>query len=147
MRDILIKSLHTFLSDNYPELLVPLQADCAVTQYLNECVDGLGDLPAVLMKDGQPPEIVREICLDTIVKRFGPSKFNYVCSILQEDYEKEYYEWLDFGILKYEVFNILQECAPVFEHLGFKDDSDEEKVIRYAVAGTIQQYLNISAEF
>jgi hypothetical protein len=141
MRDKLIQKMHDFLLRNYPEIMVPLQQKGEVTKYLTERIDSFGDLPEVLLQEGKPIHIVEEICLKALEQELGPSKFNYLVSVLLEEFEKEYYRWLGSGILTFEVINLIEDCTPYFEALAFGEGNDDNKRLRYAIIGTIQEYL------
>jgi hypothetical protein len=142
MRDILIQKLHRHLLQSHPDLLVSLQEGAHVTAYLEERMAGLGDLPETLLFEGSPAYIVEELCMEALTKDMPPSRFNYLSSILHEEFEAEYYAWLKSGILTYEIINILQEAVPVFEHFGFGEQIENDRPLRYAIIGTVRQYLD-----
>ena len=142
MQDVLIKKFHDYLVHNHPDVLVPLQQVAGVSKYLEERVQALEDLPEVLLAEGKPVYIVEEVCMDALTRELRPSKFIYLSSILEGEFEAEYYRWMESGILIYEVINLIEVCAPVFEAFGFNQDNEDDKSLRYAVIGTIREYIS-----
>lgn len=142
MRDILIQKLHGHLLRSHPDLLVALQEQAGVAAYLEERVANLENMPETLLLEGRPAFIVEEVCMEALKKDLPASRFNYLSSILQEEFEPEYYAWLKSGILTYELINILQEAVPVFEQVGFSEQIENDRLLRYAIIGTIRQYLD-----
>lgn len=141
MRHILKKKLHDYLGANYPEVLVPLQREAGVTQYLEERIATLEELPDQLLAEGKPLYIVEEICMDALTRDLGPSKFNYLCAVLQAEFEEAYYEWVETGTLPYEGLNLLMACAPVFAAFGFAADTQENERLQEAIIARIRRYL------
>jgi len=141
MRDILKKKLHDYLAANYPEVLVPLQQETGVTVYLEERIATLDDLPDQLLAAGKPVYIVEEACMDALTRDLGPSKFNYLCAVLQAEFEETYYEWVETGTLAYEGINLLEACAPVFASFGFTEESEEDSRLREAIIARVRGYL------
>jgi len=138
----LAKKLHGYLLQNHPDLLLSLQADNAVTKYLGERLDVLGNLPETLLAEGKPQYIVEEICMDELTRDLRPSRFNYLCSVLQEEFEEKYYAWLDYGIVAYEVSNLIVDCAEVFENFGFSEANEDDILLRSAISVKVRAYID-----
>ena len=141
MRDVLKKKLHDYLGANYPEVLVPLQREAGVTGYLEERIATLDELPDQLLAEGKPLYIVEEICMDALTRDLGPSKFNYLCDVLQAEFEEAYYQWVETGTLPYEGLNLLMACSPVFAAFGFAEDTLEDVRLREAVIQQVRRHL------
>jgi len=142
MRDVLKKKLHDYLGANYPEVLVPLQREAGVTAFLEERVANLEELPDQLLAEGKPVYIVEEICMDELTRDLRPSRFNYLCSVLQEEFEEKYYAWLDYGIVAYEVSNLIVDCAEVFENFGFSEAIEDDILLRSAISVKVRAYID-----
>jgi|SRR6185437_6933821 len=142
MQNILIEKLHGYLLQNHPDLLLDLQPGAGIMAYLELRVETLENLPEILLAEGKPAYVVEEICMEALTRDLGPSKFNFLCSVLQEEFETEYIGWRQSGILTYEVSNLLQACTPVFEHFKFSEETEDDRFLRYAVIGMIREYMN-----
>jgi hypothetical protein len=142
MRNILKRKLHDYLVVNYPDILIPLQQEAGVTRFLEERIASLDSLPDLLLAEGKPAYIVEELCLASLTRDLGPSRFNYLCSILQEEFETVYYGWLDTGILPYEGMNLIQQCSSAFSELGFGEDNEENEGLRLAIVEAVRGYLD-----
>ena len=134
-------SLHAHLIQNHPDLLIKLQEEGKLTEWLTDQVKAVSATMAQLRKEGKPPYIIEEVCLDAMTSELPPSKFNCISEILFEEFENDYYRLKRTGILTYEILNMMEACAPVFEKIGFSEESCNDLVSRYAVKGTIRQYL------
>jgi uncharacterized protein DUF1896 len=142
MRDILKKKLHEYLVANHPDLLVSLQGDGSVTNYLQDRMDILQDLPEVLAEKGQPAYIVEEVCMEMLTKDLRPSKFQFVCAVLSNSFESTYEIWVNNGILIYEVINLIEECNPLFKEFGFTEASEEDTNLMTAVVAKVERYIS-----
>lgn len=140
MKEVLAKKLHQHLVENYPDLLLELQQDNMVTEYLNDRIVSLGGLPDELLASGQPAYQVEETCMDQLKRDLGPSKFNFLCSVLMESFDDLHGKWVDGGILVYEVVNLIQECNPLFEEQPLTDGLEEDPAFREVVSGKIREY-------
>lgn len=67
-------------------------------------------------------------------------RYDYLRLVLEEEFEENYLQFLISGILVYEVLNLLPLCALLFEELGFPE-SEDSRLLHYAVTGIIAQYL------
>ena len=141
MNAVLESKLHEYLTQNNPDILIAFNNDEQVTKYLKEKVASFDDRLKELQKEGKPAYIVEEICLDELTKEFRPSRYNYLLSLLEEDFRSEYLQWQDSGILTYEVINLLGSCTPIFDALAFSEDNEDDRQIRYAIIRTIQLHL------
>ena len=138
----LAKKLYGYLLQNHPDLLLSLQADNAVTKYLELRLDVLGNLPETFVAEGKPMYIVEEICMDELTRDLRPSRFNYLCSVLRDEFEEKYYAWLDYGILAYEVSNLIMDCAEVFKNFGFSEANEDDLLLRSAISVKVRAYFD-----
>lgn len=141
MQTILIGKLREYIINNNPNLLINLQTDFSFDQYLAEKVHHVQPLLEELLAEGKPAYIIEEVCLDEMTKDLRPSKFNYISSVLEEEFERDFLLMKKINTLTYEIMNLINECESVFEILGFTEDTEDSRDLRYAVTGTIQQYL------
>ena len=140
MQNILINKLHEYIRENNPDLLMLLEEDGRVTEYLFNKVSTVNALLNQLDKR-QHAYIIEEACMDLLTQDLRPSKFNYISSILEEEFETTHKQLQESGTLKFELINLISECQPVFEDLNFSEASEDNQFLRYAIAGTIKEYL------
>jgi Domain of unknown function (DUF1896) len=142
MQDILINKLHQYLKENNPEVLLQLEEKSNATKFLRDKVNGIKGLLEELQTENKPAYIIEEACMEVLTKELKPSKYNYICSILEEDFEFAFYQLKQIGTLLYEVVNMISHCEPVFEAIGFSEENEDNHQLRYAVTGIISEYLS-----
>jgi hypothetical protein len=62
--------------------------------------------------------------------------YDYVKLVLEEEFLTAYLRFINYGILHYELTNILEICAPLLTGLD-----EDDRYLRYEVVGTIADYL------
>lgn len=67
-------------------------------------------------------------------------RYDYLKLVFEEDFEDTHLAFLVNGILVYELLNLLSACAHWFEEYRFPE-SEDSRMLRYAVIGTIAEYL------
>ena len=140
MQQTLMNKLHEYIRENNPDLLCQLEEDKKVTEYLSDKISTV----SVLIKQmdiGQPAYIIEDACMDVMTQDLRPSKFNYISNLLQEEFESTYNQILESGTLKFEVINLINQCQSVFDDLNFSDENEDNQFLRYAIIGTISEYL------
>ncbi len=140
MKEILINKLHQHISENNPDILLPLEEKSAVTEYLTNKVITADALLKQL--EGQPEYIIEETCMEALTKELRPSKFNYIKSVLEDEFENSYKEFVESGTLRFEGVNLVNHCQPVFDDLHFNEENEDNRFLRYAIIGSINEYLN-----
>ena len=141
MQEVLIQRLHQYITDNNPELLITLQQEGSASGYLREKVEAIDLLMNELLAAGTPAYIIEERCMDELTKDLRPSKFNYLISILEEEFKDDYYRLKESGLLTYEAINILESCLPVFETFGFTVENENNRHLHYAITGVVKEYF------
>jgi len=139
MKGILINKLHQYIRENNPGLLLQLEQDGKVSEYLSNKVNTSDAL--INEYKGQPAYIIEEACMDELTKDLRPSKYNYINQILQEEFEDAYQQLQNSGTLKFEVINLISQCQPVFETIGFTEENEDSSELRNAITGTVSEYL------
>ena len=141
MQEILKEKLWTYIGRNNADLMLNLQQDFSVTSYLEEMVNGIQSLASQLLVENKPGYIIEELCMEEMINDLRPSKFNYIRSVLEDEFEKDFLRIKESGLLTYEIANMISESETVFETLGFTEVNEQDRILRYAIAGTIRQYL------
>ncbi len=140
MQAILINKLHGYVRENNPDILLQLEESGSVTEYLSNKVSTVNALLDQFEK-GQPAYIIEEACLNVLIQDLRPSKFDYIITILEEEFEDKYQQLQETGVLKFEVINLINYCQSVFEDFGFSEANEDNLFLRYAITGTISEYL------
>ncbi len=141
MQDILTNKLYEYIRQNNPDVLIPLEENDSVTQYLKDKVDSIKDLLEQLQKENTPAYIIAEVCMEALTKDLRPSKYNYIINILEQDFETVYPQLQELGTLLYEVVNMIAYCKSVFDSFGFTEEDEDNRQLKYGVAGAISEYL------
>ena len=141
MQEILIVKLHQYIFDNNLDLLIVLQEKNNVDSYLKEKVSSIDTLLNQLIAEDVPTYIIEERCIDALTQDLRPSKYNYVISVLEEEFKNYHSRLKENGTLPYEIINLIESCNPVFETIGFTEDSENDRHLRYAITGTLQEYF------
>lgn len=140
MQQALITKLHEYIRQNNPDLLFQLEEDRKVTEYLSNKISTVSAL-IKQTESGKPVYIIEDACMDVMTQDLRPSKFNYICNLLQEEFESTYNQFQEYGTLKFEVINLINLCQSVFDDLNFSEENEDNQFLRYAILGTISEYL------
>jgi len=141
MKEMLKEKLWTYIVHNNPDLMLNLQQDFSVTHYLEEKINGIQPLTSQLLAENKPRYIIEELCMTELTKDLRPYKFNYICNILEEEFEQDFLRIKESGLLIYEIVNLISESETVYETLGFTEINEQDQMLRYAITGTIRQYM------
>lgn len=142
MEDLLKEKLWFYIIHNNPDLMFTLQEDYSVLDYLNEKISSVKSILDDMLSDGTPKYIIEEICLNVLTEDLKPSRFLYIRSLLSDEFDKTYAAFQESGILTYEIINLMENCRPVFETIGFTKENEEDPTLRSALIGQIADYLN-----
>lgn len=141
MQEVLIVKLNQYIIDNNPDLLITLQQEERVSGYLQEKVAAIAPMLDELLAVNTPAYLIEERCMAELTNDLRPSKFNYLISVLEEEFEPDYYRLKESGVLTYEIINLIEVCRPVFNTLGFTEEGESDRHLRYAITGVIKEYL------
>ncbi len=141
MHTILIEKLRSYLVHNSPDILIRLQHDFSLTQYLEDKVFQVMPLAEQLIAEQKPQYIIEELCMDELTKDIRPSRFLYIRGLLEEEFRQTYERFREMGVLTYETINLIDACNPVFDHIGFTEENEDDRQLRYAITGAISGYL------
>ena len=141
MQSMLKEKLWAYIVHNNPELMVSLQEDFSVTKYLEEKVDGIMPMAERLLSENRPLYSIEEICLDTMTEELKPSRYLYIRSVIEEEFNLDYERLKENGILTYEVINLIEACKGIFNDFGFSRENEEDRHLKYAIIGEVHQYL------
>ena len=140
MQTILLEKFRGYITRNHPDLLIQLQSEHAVTDYLEQKVQSVGYLMSQLIQEGCPPYIIEELCLEELTNDLHPSEFNYISNLLEEEFEEDFLRMKEIGTLTFEIVNLIAVCKPIFETIGYKRNEDDRE-LHYTITGEIKAYL------
>lgn len=141
MQEILIVKLHQYIFENNLDILISLQEKGNEEGYIKEKMASIDTLLDQLMNENTPAYLIEERCMDVLTQDLRPSKYNYLTSVLEEEFESNYSRLKRNGTLPYEVINLIELCNPLFETIGFTEGNEDDRHLRYAIAGAIQEYF------
>lgn len=146
MQEILINKLLEYIWENNPDILFQLEQEAGLTNYLNDKVSAAMELVQAMKAQNQPGYIIEETCMTNMTAELRPSRYNYIISILSEEFEDEYNRMIDSGVLLTETINIISDCESVLDDLNFSEENEDNRFIRYAITGMISEYLQRNSE-
>ena len=141
MQEMLKEKLWTHIVHNNPDLMLNLQQNFSLTDYLEQKVFNIQPLISQLLAENKPGYIIEELCMAELTIDLRPSKFNYIRDVLEEEFNLDFLRIKESGLLTYEIVNLISESETVFEILGFTEDNEQNRMLHYAIAGTIRQYM------
>jgi hypothetical protein len=141
MKEILIGKLLEYIRNNNPDIVFALEAEDKLRSWLYDKAYRAEPLIQQLKNDKQPDYIIQETCLDEMTRDLRPSRYNYILHILEEEFETDYKQLLQSGLLQHEVVNMINYCNSRFDDLVFAEENEDNQFIRYAITGAVSEYL------
>ncbi|MDX9880557.1 MAG: DUF1896 family protein [Prolixibacteraceae bacterium] len=141
MQTTLKEKLWAQIVQNNPDLLLRLQEERSVSCYLDEAVKGILPLAESLFAEGKPRYVIEELCLEAMTGDLKPSRYQYILSVLEEEFEEDYDRLKANGILTYETVNLTESCKDIFDDFDFRQENQENRHLRYAITGQVHHYL------
>lgn len=142
VQEQLIKRFYEYIRAHYPDILIRLQEQAKVTDYLNEQISAVESTLASLQQAKLAAYEVEAACFNELVEALGPSKYNYVADVLETEYYEKFDTLSNNGLLVHEVINMMALCEPVFEQISIPADPNaEDRLLYNAIAGVIAEYL------
>jgi hypothetical protein len=141
MKEILIQKLHEYIRTNNPDILIPLQEEGKVSDFLTYKLGAIKDLLERLTMEEKPTYIIEELCMKEMTAELLPSKYNYIITILAEEFDILHQKLERSGTLTYEVINLIAFCQSVFETIGFREDTEDDSQLRNGIIGSIKKYF------
>jgi hypothetical protein len=142
MENIIKEKLWFYITHNNPELMFALQEKYGVSEYLDKKMNGVKSIIEEMQSEGTPRYIIAEVCLHELTQDLKPSRFIYLRSLLEQEFEQPHTQFSESGILTYEVINLLESCREIFETVGFTNENEENPTLRNALIGQIADYLS-----
>jgi len=141
MQELLKEKLRAYLVSHNPDLLLKLQGNISITNYLNDKVVAVLPMAQQLLEEGRPGYVIEELCLNALTEDLRPSKFNYIQQVLEDEFPEEYQKFKEAGVLTYETMNMVEACASLFESYAFNEANEGNRFLRYAIIAGVHDYL------
>lgn len=142
MIQVLKEKLWAYIVSNNPELMFRLQEEYAVEGYLETQVRSVEKLWEQLQAEGRAEVEVIEVSMQQLTESLRPSRYQYLLTLLEEDFPADYLRLSESGTLTYEVVNMIEACAQLFSEFEFSEDNQEDRLLRYAIIEQVHTYLN-----
>ena len=140
MHQALVNKLHEYIRENNPDLLLQLEGDKRVAEYLTNKINTV----SVLLNQTtniEPTYNIEFACMDLLTQDLRPSKFKYMSNLLQEEFELTYQKLQENGTLKVVIISLIQQCQSLFEDLNFSCKNEDNQFIRYVIVRAIRENL------
>lgn len=141
MQNVLTEKLWAYIVHNNPDLMISLQESYSVTKYLAEKVNAIMPTVEQLLGEGRPPYIIEELCLNAMTDELKPSRYQYIRSVIEEEFNRDYERMKENGTLTYEVVNLIETCKGIFSDFDFNSENEANRHLRYAIIGQVHDYL------
>jgi len=141
METVLKEKLWAYIVHNNPDLMITLQESRSVSQYLDEKVNAVMPMAEQLSGEGKPHYIIEELCINAMTGELKPSRYQYIRSVIEEEFPKDYKRRKENGTLTYEVVNLIEECKGIFNDFDFNSENESNRHLRYAIIGQVHNYL------
>ena len=142
MREQLLSKLRTYLVDNNMDLFLELQENRKLTDYLKDRLSEVMPILTRMQEEGRPDLVIEEVCFARLIAPLKPSRYNYVLSVLENEFEADYEKLREAGILTYEVVNMVKHCKGEFDEFGLSEENEDSWYLRYSIIGGIRDYLD-----
>lgn len=141
MQERLLHQLHAHLREQHPDLLWALEEEKQVTHHLQERVAAIDGFINKLLSDRQPPSLIEALCMEELVQPLGPSKFLYLQEILATEFPDAHVALQSSPVFTSEMINMIRACQHVFKAFDFSASNEDDRMLRYAVVGEVEEYL------
>ncbi|MET7000706.1 hypothetical protein [Chitinophaga defluvii] len=141
MREKIKESLLGFLQENYPEIILLFAQRGTLSQYLDDRLDLVEPLVDELLEQGDSEQHITQLCIEQLTSSFGPSKYNYLKGVLDDEFPQEYQQFEQVGVLRSELTNMIVACNNAFDAFEFSETTLDDHFMRHMVIAEIHDYL------
>lgn len=141
MQLILKERLQAYIIEHHPELVAGLKADLSMNSYLEGRVKSVMPLVLELIGEDKPGHIIEELALVQMTASLRPSKFDYLKTLLAEEFKEDFQLFKRRGVLTFETINLIEQCQDIFETFCFSEANEQDNLLRHAIIARVHQYL------
>ncbi|SFH37862.1 DUF1896 family protein [Pedobacter insulae] len=142
MKTALRTKLHQYIVDHNPELLLSLQEDFKVSNYINDKIEVVMPKVRQWLADGVQLHETQQRALKEMTSELRPSKYLFLNRILEEEFKDDFEKFTEAGVLTYELVNLIEVCRDTFTAFRFSEQNEDNRLLRYAIIADIANYLN-----
>jgi len=135
-----------YIVEYNPDLMFSLQEDYSVMGYLNMKMEGIKETIVSMQQQNLPVFQIEEACMAILTDELRPSKYLFIREILEEEFPGDAERLRESGTLTYELINMIEACKAVFQRFGFTIENESDRFLRYAIIGTVDEYLRSETE-
>jgi hypothetical protein len=141
MREKLAGALRAHVRAHHPDLLLRLEEEKGLREYMEDSLDAVEILAGELLAGDRAPCLIEECCLDQLHAQLGPSKFELIRQLAEEQFPQQYRAFQRVGILVHELANLVEICQPLFEIIGLSPDGEDDGYLREALTAAMRGYF------
>jgi len=142
MHSNLKEKLWAYIIENNPELMFSLQADYSVMTYLEDKISKVMPKVMSMLEQGKEGPTIIELAIHEMTEELRPSKFLYLKKILKEEFPPVFKKFVEAGVLTFETINLIEHCRELFETYKFSVDTEDNRLLRFAVVAKVHEYIN-----
>jgi len=141
MKHKLSELFGTYLAEHNPDILLELERENRVGAFIEAAIESLEIHPDELACQGLPNYLIEEICLEQLTQGVRPSRYDYLLSLLADEFSTTLTDWTERNLLPQAGVALLGDCGPVFDRFGFSEQKVEDKRLRDEMITVIQRSL------
>lgn len=141
MQGLLKEKLRAYITVNNPDLLLKLQGDYSINQYLEDKISKAMPLILDLLGRDKPGYVIEELVLNELTADLRPSRYVYVQQAVKDGFPDEFEKLKTLGVLQHVTLDILEQCQKVFDDKNFNERNKDDFIIKALVRSKIREYL------
>lgn len=141
MKTRLKKQFEKLLQEEYPEMILLFSEKGTLSQYLEDRIKWIEPVLDELMQEDIEDDEIIALCIKELTSGFGPSKYRYLLTVLEEEYPEDYHRFNAAGVLKFEVTNLIVACTAAFDAFEFSAETMDNTFLRHMIIAEIHDYL------
>lgn len=142
MQEILKKKLRAYLVENNPDVLLKLNGDLKISDYINDKVKAVMPKVKVFLNEGQAVSAVEKYCMDLLTADLRPSRFNYLKEVVEVEFPDRYEKFKEAGVLTFEIVNMVEACQLIFDDWNFSEANMNDRLLKHAIIAQVHDYLH-----
>lgn len=134
--------LYAYAGENSPELLLELQQEKSVTDWLMQKVEAIDTTLQEFISKNTPVYEIEEQCMALLTEELKPSRYQFIRNILEEEFKKDFDRLEHGGQLPATIMEMIPVCEEAFQRFGFYEGKEDGRLLVYAVIGALHEHLH-----